>query len=179
MANNAKKSNKDNKNMIIGICAGVAAIVVIVVLVVVLVARGGGISDDYFKSDDTKYVLTVETDESTLNDDEKAYAPVKTHVVYTYSGDEITGMKTYAEYKDSASAKKAYDLMKEADASSVEGAVIDGKYIVATGTAESYEGMTASDVKSYIEFMDSLQNMNLDDVTDTTEVEETETVEED
>lgn len=160
----ANKTKKDNKNLITGICIAAAAVVAIVIAIVFIV-RGSGptLNDDYFKSDDTKYVYTIDADSLEVDDDEESYTPLKAHVVYTYSGDEITGMKTYAEYADAATAEKAYAAMKEADADEAKKAEVNGKYIVYTNDAEDYEGLTASDVKQQIEFMESIQNMNFDD----------------
>ena len=160
----AKKAKKDNKNMIIGgICAAVA-VVVVIVLAVVLATGGNKLDDSYFVSDGSKYVLTIESDDLEFDEEEEAYAPIKTHLVYTYSGDEITGLKTYAEYADAASAKAALEAMKAAgeDVSEIS---IDGKYLVMTATPDQYEGMTASDVKQQIEFMEMMKNMDLDDST--------------
>lgn len=158
----AKKAKKDNKNMIIGgICAAVV-VVVIIIVAVVLATRGSGLNDGYFVSDDTKYVLTIEND-SITEEGSDAYEPVKTHIVYTYSGDEITGMKTYGEFADADSAKAAFDAIKESGEDMTNYA-LDGKFIVITATADQYEGMTASDVKSQIEFMESLKNMDLDEI---------------
>ena len=178
----AKKAKKDNKNLIIGICCGIAALVVVVVIAIVLVVSNNNtLSDDYFQSDDTKYVLTVDADVLDIESDDETPTPVKTHLVYTYSGDEITGLKTYAEYANADDAKAAFDAMQAAG--SEEDIELNGKYIIATNDAEAYEGLTASDIEQQIQFMEALKNMNLndvsDDVDDTTETEETEKVEED
>ena len=167
MANKAKK--KDNKNLIIGICVAVVAVVAIVLAVVFLVKGNNAISDDYFKSDDTKYVLTVDTETMDLDTESEEYVPVKTHIVYTYSGDEITGMKTYVEYADAATAQKAFDEMKAAGEEDVERAEVNGKYIVLTNEESDYEDMTASDVKQQIEFMEMLKNMGSDEEEEDTE----------
>ena len=171
MAN--KKSN--NKGLIIGICS--AVVVVVIIIVAVLVATNANkLNDSYFVSDGSKYVLTLESDEALIAEDDSQ--PVKTHIVYTYSGDEITGAKTYEEYKDAASAQKAYDAYKEAgeDMSNV---AVDGKYLIITATPDQYEGVTATDVKQQIEFIESLKNLNLDESTEDTGevVESTEAVE--
>ena len=157
----ANKAKKENKNMIIGgICAAVV-VVVIIVVAVLLATNGNKLNDSYFQSDDTKYVLTVES-ELTGDEEEDVYTPVKTHIVYTYSGDEVTGMKTYGECADASSAQKAFDAIKESGEDMTNYA-LDGKYIIVTATPDQYEGMTASDVKSQIEFYESLQNMTLDE----------------
>ncbi|MBR2725290.1 hypothetical protein IKE97_01425 [Candidatus Saccharibacteria bacterium] len=175
------KESKDNKNLIIGICAAVAAIVVVVVLVVVL-AGNSGINDDYFKSDDTKYVFSMETGATSTEDSPQ---PVKAHEVYTYQDDKITSLKTYYEFTDADAAKKAYekagdDYEKAGDENddSFESMELNGKYIVLTAKAEQYENLTASEVKSNIELMEQLQNSNTDDTDEDTEETENEEKEE-
>ena len=112
-----------------------------------------------------------------LSEDEESYAPIRTHMVYEYSGDEITGLKSYFEYADANAAKAAYDQMAAAG-ESLEGAELNGKYIVVTAGEDEYEGMTASDVKQQIEFMEMLKNMNSDESDDGGEAEVTDEVEE-
>lgn len=169
----AKKA-KDNKNLIIGICVAVV-LVVAIALIAIFVLRGNGINDSYFVSDDTKYVLTVESDDLSFDEEDAAYIPLRTHMVYTYSGDEITGLKSYYEYADANAAKAAYDQMV-ASGEEVGNAELNGKYIVLTAEADEYDGMTASDVKQQIEFMEMLKNMDLDegDTADEAEAEEAE-----
>ncbi len=174
MANRAKKNNK---KLIIGICSAIAVVVIIAVIAIVA-TRNGGLNDNYFKSDDTKYVLTIETDSLETDDDAQEYMPIKTHIVYTYEGDNITGMKTYAEYPDAETAKKSFDALKESDDESLKDAELNGKYIVITNSEDQYEGMTASEVKQQIEFMEMLKNTNSDDGSETEETNETESAEE-
>ena len=172
MAEKAKKSKKDNKNLIIGCCSAIV-LVIAIIITVVLVTNNNSLNDNYFVSDGTKYVLTVEADET---DEEDEYAPLKTHLVYTYEGDAITGMKTYYVYADNASAQKAYDALKEAVGEEANTMELNGKYIIIAADEESYKDLKASDVKQQIEFMESLKNMNLEEgEDDTEEVEETDT----
>lgn len=184
MANKAKKK-KNNKNIIIG--CSIAAIVVIVAIVIgiVLATRGSGLNDDYFVSDGTKYVITVDSSEMTLDDEEQEYAPIKTHLVYTYSGDEITGLKSYYEYADATAAQKALERLKEVAGDEMEDITVDGKYVIATAKADQYENITASDVKQQIEFMEMLKNMDAnsddtsDDADDTIETDDADATNED
>lgn len=162
----ANKAKKDNKNLIIGICAAVVVVIVIVVAVI-LANRGAKLDDSYFVSDDTKYVLTVNSDDSEDN-----LSLVKTHLVYKYSGDTITELKSYYEFANAEDAKAAFDEYKEAYAGSFKSAELNGKYIIFTANEEDYSDLTASDVKQQIEFMEMLEGM---DLTDDTEEEEVET----
>ena len=166
MAKKAKK--KDNKNLIIGICVAVVAVVAIVVAAVIAANGVKKLDDSYFVSDDTKYVLTMESGDYATEEDENT--PSKTHVVYTYSGDEITGMTTYAEYTDEATAKSAYDIYKDSDQEGIKNLTLNGKYIIAEMSEDYYANITASEVKSQIEFMEMLKNMDTSDY-ETVEVE--------
>lgn len=160
MAKRAAK--KDNKSIIIGVC--VALVTIIVVVVIVILARNSAnvLNDDYFKSDDTKYVLTYETDSIDVDSEGEEYIPVKTHIVFDYSGDEITGMKSYAEFADAATAEKAYQQLKDSDSEEAKNAELKGKYIVFTNDKSEYEELTASEVKERIELMEALKNMDTD-----------------
>lgn len=162
MAENAKKTNK---NLIIGICAGVA-VVVAIVIAVLLIAKpggmfGGGLNDDYFKTDDTKMVMTLNQDESSFSDEE--YAPLKTHTVYYRSGETITGVSTFYEYADDATAKKAYDHVNDSDTTGAKEVKLRGKYIEIVLSEEVYEGTTAEEVQQSIEFMEMLRQMDFED----------------
>ena len=165
----AKEAKKDNKNMIIGSICAVIVVVVVIIVAVVLVTRNGGINDDYFKSDGTKYVLTIDSDATSSEGSD--INPVKTHIVYTYSGDQVTGMKTYGVFADNAAAQKAYNAIKDAGEDMTNYAV-DGKYIVVTATEDQYKNITATDVKAQIEFMESLKNVDTSTSTDTNNGEE-------
>lgn len=177
MAEKSKKSTKnqkDNKNLIIGICAAVAIIVVIIITVVLI--NGNSLNDSYFVSDGTKYVLTLESDESDTSD---PYEPLKTHTVYTYEGDTITSMKTYYVYADAASAKAAFDALKQELGDEAGVMELNGKYIIFPADEESYKDLTASDVKSNIEFIESLKNLNLSEQSnDSSDTEEDVEIEE-
>ena len=173
----AEKSKKNNKNLIIGICAGVVAVIVIIVAVVLATAGSSRLGDSYFVSDDSKYVISMNADEMGLDGEE--YAPNKVHLVYYYSDDEVTGLESYYEYTDNASAKAAYDTIIAEAGDEASNYRLDGKYIVITADESEYEGMTASDAKQQIEFMEMLKNMDFDDEYDEGDEDETYDVEED
>lgn len=163
MANKKAKNNKNSKkskNIIIGAIVGVIALIVVVVLVVVLATRGGKLDDSFFVSDGSKYVATLDGSDTGMMD-EDGVAPIKGHVVYFYSGDKVTDMKTYYEFADEASAKKAFDGLKEEDTEEEGGTIeLNGKYVIMTADASHYEGMTAADAKEQIEFIEMIKNMN-------------------
>lgn len=176
----AKTTTKNNKNLIIGICAAIAAIVVIAVIVILLILNSrngglGGINDSYFKSDDTKYVLNLTADEMYIENEE--YAPLASHLVYSYSGDSITDLKAYYEYTDNSAASAAYNFYKENNNGTFKDVELNGKYVILSANSDEYENLNTNDVKEQIEFMESIKNMDQDTEEVVEEVVE-ETVEE-
>lgn len=170
MAEEAKKK-KNNKNLIIGICAGVLVIAVIVVAIIFATKGTTNLNDAYFVSDDTKYVLTVNSDE--LDEEKTEVTPIKTHLVYYYSGDAITGMITYMEFADEATAKSAIEAYKSIDQTGVKNIYTNGKYIVVEMTEDQYADITASDVKQQIEFMEMVKGMDPSEIENTENTETT------
>ena len=174
MATKSNKKTKDNKNLIIGICA--AVVVVFAIVITVVVVSNNTLNDNYFVSDGTKYVFTLDSEESDLASDD--LTPLKTHLVYTYEGDKVTGMKSYYVYADANAAKTAFDKMKEAGGEEAKGIELNGKYIIITAEEEVYKDLTASDVKQQIEFMESLKNVDNKDSEDQVDSGSESTVEE-
>ena len=162
MAKTSSKSrkNNNNKNKMVGACAAVIVLVVIIVAVVIGISNANRLGDSYFVSDDSKYVLTYDIDPSTIEEGSEGaqYAPLKIHAVYTYEGDKITGLKEYYEYKDSASAKSAFDSLKSSSNDEKTEIAIEDKYVILTAPAEQYEGVSASTVKSQIEIIEKMKN---------------------
>ena len=170
----AEKAKKNNKNLIIGICTGV--LIIAVVIVAVIFATKSSLNDAYFVSDDSKYVLTVDRD--MLETEDKENSPIKTHIVYYYSGDAITGVTTYMEFDNDATAKAALDLYKNADQTGVKSLKTDGKYLVVEMTEDQYKDLTVSDVKQQVEFMEMLKKSGTNNP-DSENEETTETIETD
>lgn len=171
MANKSKKSNKKNL-IIVGICAAVA--VVIIVVVAIILANHRGLNDGFFSSDGTKYVLNLGSGDVSFEESE--YDPVKTHLVYFYSGDEITDLKAYYEYTDNSAAQAAAEYLKENyDEAEADKIAVEGKFVIFTAPESEYQDLTASAVKEQIEFMEAIRNMNIEastkENTDTTETE--------
>ncbi|MBQ3353165.1 hypothetical protein IJG89_02365 [Candidatus Saccharibacteria bacterium] len=160
-------TTKNNKGLIIGVCAAVVAIIAIIVGIV-LANNHPVLNDDYFVSDDTKYVISMDGDEITADDE---YSPVKTHMVYFYSGDEITGLKMYYEFADEATAKAAYETYRDELPAEYTDIYVDGKYLVLTANASQYEGTSADDIKQTVEFLNTLNGIDLEDTSEDNEEE--------
>ena len=143
----AEKAKKDNKNLIIGICAAVVAVVVIVIAAV-LATNGSTtkIDDSYFVTDDTKYVVTMEGDE-------ESGSASKVYYVFTHSGDKITGAAMYAEFENEDAAKAAFEEYKTENEDTTNVSV-NGKYFIIKSEANEFEDYTLEDIKSIYEYED-------------------------
>ena len=159
----AEEAKKDNKNLIIGICAAVVVVVIAIIAVVFATKGSAPIDDSFFVSDGSKYVISLTSDDI---DEETEYAPAAEHVVYYYSGDKITKMETYYEYADADTAKEAYNALKASGEFDGTDVVLNGKYFVYTAAPSEYEDLTTSDVQEQVELMEMFKNMNLDDLED-------------
>ena len=148
MAENAKTEKKNTK-LIAGI---IAALVIVagVAVAIFLVNRGKVIDDNFFKSDDTKYVLTQDYGLS---------GAVKTHTVIYYDKDDnITKWENYLEYDDAETANAAYEYVKDVnqEKSGVKFS-INGKYIISEYPKETYENTAASTYKQWFDSLTKLQ----------------------
>lgn len=161
MEENAGKQN--NKGLLIGVICGAVALVVAIVLIVVFVVKpgSGGLSDDYFKTDDTKYVIEIGsgigmTDDATV-------IPDKSYMVYYYSGDTVTGVSSFYEYVDGGRASQAYNEITDEVREGAKEIKLQGKYIEIVLNEENYSGIKPSDIKASIEYMESLKELDFDD----------------
>ena len=136
----AKRSSKNHKNLIYGACAlGTLLIVATATWAILFFFNRPAIDDEFFVSDNTKTTISISPTGS------NASFSHQTRVVYDYDGENVVGMKTYFEYKDEESAKKAYESLK--DQPEFKGAELNGKYIIVTADESQYKGLTASDVE--------------------------------
>ena len=151
----ADRAKKNNKNLIICICT---AVVVIIAIIAIVLATGGGgqhLSDDFFVTDDTKAVATLGPDDVSIADER--FIPNKTHLVYFFSGDTVSGLKAYYEYDDEATAKAAYSFLNsdENDLKDFKSISQNGKYVILEANEEEYEGITKEQAIQQIEVFDS------------------------
>ena len=160
----AKKAenSKNNKNLLIGVCASIL-VVVIAVIVFFATRNSETINDAYFVSDNTKYVLTLPNDATSESTDE--YTPVKTHMVYYYSGDDITSIKSYYEFTDEVTARAAYAEAKSDSSSNdlLKNSSVNGKYIIIVADESEYKDLKASDIKQQIELFETIKNMDTEE----------------
>ena len=157
----ANTNNVKNKPIIIGSIIALVIIVVIVILVVLFNNNGitGGLSDSYFVSDGSKYVITT-TGSDIVPEIDDSYVPVKIHRVYTYSGDNITGLKIYYEFENTQTAKLAYEEISERDHTVYQAIDLDGIYVVLTAKPIEYEDISVYDIQTQIEFNKLVEEEN-------------------
>lgn len=145
MAEDAKTEKKNNK-LIAGI---IAAFVIIagVIVAALLINRSKVIDDDFFKSDDTKYVLSQDFG---LN------GATKTHTVIYYDKDDnITKWENYLEYDDAEAAKSAFETVKNTkDEESGITFSINGRYVISEYPKETYENTSASTYGEWFKTLD-------------------------
>lgn len=153
MGTKGKHKLKFNKEQIIqiGLIFGLLLFVAGATVLILNIFRHPVINDEYFVSDDSKSVISMDVGESTATSGDL----VKTFFVYTYDGDNVSGLKTYFEYTDKETAQKAYEARK--DQPEFKGADVDGKYVVVTADAEQFKGLTADDIRQQTEAIEQYQ----------------------
>ena len=153
----AKIASLDTKKLqtILNVLGVITVCLLVAIIAVLAIQRlqPQPLSEDYFVSDDTKSVIGMTASGSTSDP-----THVQTFVVYTYDGDTVTGLKTYFEYTDEDAAATAIEARKSQP--EFENAELNGKYIVVTAKPESFEGLTASDVKQQEEAIRQFQAEN-------------------
>lgn len=146
------------KGLIIGsIIVGIAAVVAIATGVILTAKQSmpAVIDESYFVSDGSKYVITVDDDTST--DDNSSYGAVKTHMVFFYSGDTITGLTFYYEFADESVAASVYEEAKQSpEVDNLDKISLHGKYIAAIADESEYAETTVAEVKQMVELMETL-----------------------
>ena len=86
------------------------------------------------------------------NEESGILAPVKSHMVYYYSGDKITNAKEFYEFSSNEKAAEAFKN-KEKYSSRPESIKLNGKYIIYTFPTRQYENTSVEEIKSYFKGM--------------------------
>ena len=162
MTEEVREKKKLNKNLLIAIIGVVAAAVTVLVLVLVLGRGGGELNENWFKSDGYKLVLTIESDPTMVAENEQT--PINSHLVYTYSGETVTGLKVYYQYENPVKAKTAYETLYDSNNGQYKDVLLDGRYVVLVAVDSEYEHLKASDVKQQIDFMEMMKTTSSDPV---------------
>ncbi len=156
----------NNKNKLIAIICGAVLVIVAVVLAVIFMNKGEVLDDNFFKTSDSKIVMT------TTSDSTDPTVAKKVHQVYTIDGDKITGLKVYSEFESEQAAKDA-DAKPEVQEAMSTGVYKDhkvqGKFIIITMKDEVYQSLTVEQLKATAEALESAIQSGVDQQTEETE----------
>lgn len=144
-----EKRVSKKKNMIITLA--VVVVTVVAIVIGVIVSQEPALDDDYFVSDETKLVMSLNRDVAAF--EEGTYEPEVTHLVYYYTGDEVTGMRIYFEYFTEAEAEVAFNNISMKDKNFATTKRRNGRYVVFDAVRARYEGMTVEQVEKNISSM--------------------------
>lgn len=147
-----KKSFKDEIKkrwkMILGM--GVMLIALIVVIVA-LSNRMEPIDNDYFVSDDSKLVMSL--NRAMANYETSDYEPEVTRIVYYLDGDKVSNVRVFFDYGSEAEAREANDNITMDGKNWATGRKLNGKYIIFDTKSEQKDGLTKEKVEENIESM--------------------------
>ncbi len=148
-----KKENVKDKNIkLISIVAVIAVVVVTVIIAVVIglnLNQTEQIPDNYFVSDNTKLVMSLDDETTAFQDGE--FEPSLTHIVYYYSGDKIENVKIFFVYGDEEEAKAAYDGIGDDYKEWAKNKKLNGKYIIFQADDSFYNGLDVEQIRENIE----------------------------
>ena len=148
------------RKLITIICAVAAAIVIAIITAVVLL--NNQLNDNFFVSDGSKYVFSMDQDEI-LGLDFEEYEPEKVHLAYFYSDGKVTDVKLYYAYENGDMARKAAEYIKGLNDINVKEVTVSGKYVVVTAKETLYEDMTDEDARQQVEIMEMVYNTNYEE----------------
>lgn len=161
-------------NKLIAIIAGAALVIVAAVVGIIMINKNKGevLNDDFFKSSDTKIVIS-----NASNSTDPAVAK-KVHQVYTIDGDKITGLKVYSEFESEQAAKDADAKPEIAEAmktGNYKDHKVQGKYIIVTMNDSIYASLTVEQLKATAAALEQVIQNGVDQQTQTTEETSTKT----
>lgn len=165
-----------NKNKLIAIIAGAALVIAAVVIAIVVINKNKGevLDDNFFKTSDSKIVMT------TTSDSTDPTVARKVHQVYTIDGDKITGLKVYSEFESEQAAKDADAKPEVAEAMKTgmyKDHKVQGKFIIVTMKDEMYQSLTVEQLKMTAEALEGAIQSGVDQQTETTGTDSSATVE--
>ncbi len=148
--NASRTAPRINPNKLIFFGIIIAAVIAVVIGVCIAINLNQPINDAYFVSDDSKYVLNMKNDEADNHD------VIAIHAVYYYSGDTVTGAKSFYEFEDEETAKTTYEKIspKEGDTNTYS---LNGKYVVITAGEDTVKKINLEDIKTQIELYEALE----------------------
>lgn len=162
----AEDGSKNNNKLIAIIASAVLVIAAIVIAIVVINKNKGEVLDDnFFKTSDSKIVMT------TTSDSTDPTVARKVHQVYTIDGDKITGLKVYSEFESEQAAKDADAKPEVAEAMKTgmyKDHKVQGKFIIVTMKDEMYQSLTVEQLKMTAEALEGAIQSGVDQQTETT-----------
>ena len=133
----------------------IVALVFVVLLVSLIVGMGAmkneQYSDDYFVSDGSKLVLSLDKATTSFIDEDSELDV--THIVYYYSGGNIREVKIFFAYNDGDEAKTADEKIDEDYKEWAVSKEVNGKYLIFEVDQETLEGVTTEEIRDNIENM--------------------------
>lgn len=147
------EEGENNKNKLIAIIAGAVLVVAVAIIAIVMINKNKDevLDDNFFKTSDSKIVL------STTSDSSDPAVAKKVHQVYTIDGDKITGLKVYSEFESEQAAKDA-DSKPEIEEAMKSGNYKDhkvqGKFIIVTMSDSMYQSLTVEQLKMSAELIE-------------------------
>ncbi len=169
----AEDGAKNNKNKLIAMISGAVLVIAAIVIAIVVINgnKGETLDDNFFKTSDSKIVLST-----TSNSTDPTVAK-KVHQVYTIDGDKITGLKVYSEFESEQAAKDADAKPEVAEAMKTgmyKDHKVQGKFIIVTMKDEMYQSLTVEQLKMTAQAIEGAIQNGVDQQTQTTEQTTTE-----
>ena len=140
------------KILFTGICAII--VITVTIIIAVIAMQAPGLTDSFFVSDGTKYVINLASDE--INLDTNSIKPAKGYIVCFYKSDTITDAKEYYEFSSTTDAQAVYDYLSKNTPTSYKAVGVDGKYLILTAKDAEYADKTPDEIKEYIESANDL-----------------------
>lgn len=159
---NKKEGNKKVEKRIdfkTWISVGILAIALVFVIALIMnFSQNEKYDSSYFHDSDGKIVFTMDKDMAVL--DESIYEPNITHIVYYYSGNNVTNVKAFYEYATEREAEISFEhlgLGTFADSKN-----LNGRFIVFQVKKSMYENLTVDTLKTDAEKLKSADALILD-----------------
>lgn len=145
----SKRKIEFREDFAVGMIIGIVVLAVtIMVAVGVTIGSPEQYNDDYFVTDGTKLVLSM--DKEVASYEEGEYEPEYTHLVYYYLGNSIKSVRIFYEYDYAALAEEANQHIALTDKEWAISKKQSGKYIVFELAPTEFEGLTTNNVKEDI-----------------------------
>ncbi len=147
---------KQKRNVIVFL---IIAVMILAIVTIMAIITNGELNDSFFVSDGTKYVLNADTESEEL--EKYKNVPVKSHAVYYYRGDTVTGMEMYFEFENKSAAEEVFADYQEifADTEKYAEVKLNKKYIIIVAAENEYKDLNATEIGIGIqEYTNKIEN---------------------